>query len=111
MSLDPKTTAKITTNNRVWDLVTGARRNQFSPPSDRLSCTAYTPAPRPPAAHGFEVEERHLAAGYASGAVRVFHVPSTSTLFKLEQHWSATQQVCTYACAFVEQYRPDQKKP
>ena len=78
------------------DLVTGVQRYQFSSASDRATCIAYTPAPRPPAAHGFEAEERHLVAGYASGAVRVFHVPSTSTLFKFELHWSPLQQVCTY---------------
>ncbi|CAN0544809.1 unnamed protein product, partial [Ectocarpus sp. 12 AP-2014] len=103
---------------RVWDLVSGVQRYQFSSPTDRPTCVAYAPKSLPPlpegcgggvggapeeeggveqaAAGGAGAggEERwHLVAGYASGAVRVFDVPSTSTLLELEQHRSAVQQV------------------
>lgn len=94
------------------------QRYQFSSPTDRPTCVAYAPKPPPPlpegcggggggvpeeeggveqaaaAGAGAGGEERwHLVAGYASGAVRVFDVPSTSTLLELEQHRSAVQQV------------------
>ena len=38
-------------------------------------------------------DERHLVVGYASGAVRVFDVPSATTLFESQQHRGAVQQV------------------
>lgn len=104
--------------DRVWDLVTGAQRYQFSSPTDRPTCVAYAPpttargegAPRTAGdggggggdagattpGGGVEAaarEERHLVGGYASGAVRVFDVPSTNTLFELQQHRGAVQQV------------------
>ncbi|CAN0491009.1 unnamed protein product, partial [Hapterophycus canaliculatus] len=85
---------------RVWDLVTGGQRYQFSSPADRATCLAYAPTTTTPAAlfhteelEGAGEEERHLAAGYASGAVRVFDVPSTSTMWELKQHRGAVQQV------------------
>lgn len=100
----------LKTSNRVWDLVTGAQRYQFSSPEDRPTCVAYAPSKNH---HDEELqsagggggatpgggvgavgdEERHLLAGYVSGAMRVFDVPSTSTLFELQQHRSAVQQV------------------
>ncbi|CAM9761154.1 unnamed protein product, partial [Ectocarpus sp. 12 AP-2014] len=103
---------------RVWDLVSGVQRYQFSSPTDRPTCVAYAPKQPPPLPEGCDgggggapeeeggVEQAaaggagaggkgrwHLVAGYASGAVRVFDVPSTSTLLELEQHRSAVQQV------------------
>ena len=38
-------------------------------------------------------EEWHLVAGYVSGALRVFDVPSAMTLFETQQHRGAVQQV------------------
>lgn len=101
---------------RVWDLVTGAQRYQFSSPSDQPTCVTY--APSRPTSNGAEEllsaggvaiegrgggggggggdddgEEWHLVAGYTSGAMRVFHVPSTRTLFECQQHRGSVQQV------------------
>lgn len=102
--------------NRVWDLVTGVQRYQFFSPADRPTCVVYAPPTDTATARGGEEtqqhavgdgdagatpgggveaagEERHLVAGYVSGAVRVFDVPSTSTLYELKQHRGAVQQV------------------
>lgn len=98
---------------RVWDLVTGAQRYQFSSPSDQPTCVTYAP-PRPTGtaaeeelhsaggvasgAEGGEGdgEERHLVAGYASGSMRVFDVLTTCTLFECQQHRGSVQQVRGY---------------
>lgn len=92
----------------MWDLVTGAQRYQFSSPADQPTCVAYAPSCPRSAAAGEELQEavaggegegvyfsgeRHLVAGYASGAIRVFDVPSTCTMFELEQHQGAVHQV------------------
>ncbi|CAM9725981.1 unnamed protein product [Scytosiphon promiscuus] len=67
---------------RVWDLVTGAQRYQFSSPADRATCLAYAPRMTSPTpAMLFHAEDL------------VFDVPSTSTLWELKQHRSAVQQV------------------
>ncbi|CAN0054207.1 unnamed protein product, partial [Laminaria digitata] len=104
---------------RVWDLVSGAQRYQFSSPTDQPTCVAYAPwCPSYTAAaaaaaaalllspaDGVAVtgggdgggggygEERHLVAGYVSGALRVFDVPSALTVFETQQHRGAVQQV------------------
>eukprot|EP00903_Cladosiphon_okamuranus_P011112 g10488.t1 len=99
---------------RVWDLVAGIQRYQFTSPSDQPVCVVYAPStttvPRGEEARhsvgdgdvgattpggGGEAagEERHLVAGYVSGAVRVFDVPSTSTLYEFQEHRGAVQQV------------------
>lgn len=109
----------------MWDLVTGVQRYQFSSPADRPTCVAYAPptatargeqAPQAagggggddgdadaPHGGGAEAagEERHLVAGYVSGTVRVFDVPSTSTLYELQQHRGAVQQVSLVAYGAV----------
>lgn len=112
----------------MWDLVTGAQRFQFSSPVDRPTCVAYAPptpggerlqsaagdgggddAATPKAGGGVVAgaagcEERHLLAGYVSGAVRVFDVPSASTVLELEQHRGAVQQVRTAVSVYVCMY-------
>lgn len=98
----------------MWDLVTGAQLYQFSSPEDEPTCIAYAPPCR---RNGLEESfiatdaiaskwgegedgdegfprERHLVAGYASGAMRVFDVPTASTVFECQQHDSAVHEVC-----------------
>lgn len=119
--------------NRVWDLVTGAQRYQFSSPEDRPTCVAYAPPGARIARAAFDEKgdredgeaflldgdrvvrstsefkadlgwgdedrngvssgERHLVAGYASGTIRVFDVPTACTLFECQQHQDTVHQV------------------
>lgn len=99
----------------MWDLVTGAQLYQFSSPEDEPTCIAYAPPCRRSgpeesfiatdtvASKWGEKEEggdeafpreRHLVAGYASGAMRVFDVPTANTVFECQQHDSAVHEVC-----------------
>lgn len=105
----------------MWDLTSGAQRYQFSSPEDQPTTLAYAPATTttpPDKGAGLQQEadnkvveegkgeeqgavgqqQRHLVGGYASGTMRVFDVPSTSTLYEFQQHRGAIQQVRSGPC-------------
>jgi WD40 repeat protein len=55
---------------RLWDATTGQQKFEFDSPQDTPLCGAYHPV------------EHVLAVGFASGAVRIFEVQTTSTRFE-----------------------------
>jgi WD40 repeat protein len=62
---------------RVWDLTTGQQTKEFLSPHDSPTSLCYPPGDEPATS---------LCVGFQSGFVRVFSLPTISTLFELEQH-------------------------
>ncbi|CAM9586445.1 unnamed protein product, partial [Phaeothamnion confervicola] len=98
-------TAGVDGTIRIWDLPSGAQRYEFASPDDAPLCLEYRPASppldgtaaSPQATAAAPPLQHHIAVGFASGAVRVFDVPSTSTLHDYQQHGAPVLRLL-YAC-------------
>lgn len=59
---------------RLWDTLSGMQKFEFNSPEDKPCCGAYHPT------------LHIIACGFASGAVRIFDVQTTSTLFERDMY-------------------------
>jgi WD40 repeat protein len=93
----PRDTFDITTVSsdctiRVWDVKSAEQRFQFDAPGEVARCVVYRPVKE--SSEGSEhCAQDEIACGFESGCVRIFDIPSTSTLCEHTQHQGAVVQL------------------
>jgi WD40 repeat protein len=82
------TTVSSDSTIRVWDVKSAEQRFQFDAPGEVAKCVVYRPSQ-----HSAQDTQDEIACGFESGCVRIFDIPSTSTLCEHTQHQGAVVQL------------------